>query len=202
MILGHRGSPTEADENTVASFQRALAEGADGVELDVRNIGRRLILNHEPYGDGELFDDYCSRFRHAFMVVNIKAEGIEKDALAVLAKHGIRDFFLLDLTFPSMMALSGAGEKRLAVRFSEHEPLEGCLAMKGKAQWAWVDTFTSLPLDNETYKKLKGAGFNICLVCPERWGRPKDIIAYRSFLEKNGILPDAVMTARQYAEKW
>jgi len=173
-----------------------------GVELDVRNIGRQLMLNHEPYGKGELFDDYCSRFRHAFMVVNIKTEGIEADALRILAKHNIDDFFMLDLTFPSMMALASRGEKRFAVRFSEHEPLEGCLAMKGRAQWAWVDTFTRLPLDAESYKKLKGAGFDICLVCPERWGRPSDIAAYRGFLEKNSILPDAVMTDRKYAEKW
>lgn len=173
-----------------------------GVELDVRNARRRLILNHEPYGEGELFDEYCLSFRHAFMVVNIKTEGIEKETLRILAKHKIENFFMLDLTFPSMVALSGAGEKRLAVRFSEHEPIEGCLAMKGRADWVWVDTFTKLPLDRECYKKLKSAGFRICLVCPERWGRPGDIPVYKNFLEKNGIVPDAVMTARQYAEKW
>jgi glycerophosphoryl diester phosphodiesterase len=36
LILGHRGAPNEAPENTLASFARALEQGADGVELDVR----------------------------------------------------------------------------------------------------------------------------------------------------------------------
>ncbi|MDP3275995.1 MAG: glycerophosphodiester phosphodiesterase family protein [Deltaproteobacteria bacterium] len=36
LILGHRGAPHAAIENTRASFLAALAQGADGVELDVR----------------------------------------------------------------------------------------------------------------------------------------------------------------------
>jgi glycerophosphoryl diester phosphodiesterase len=34
-ILGHRGAASVAPENTLASFERALKDGADGVELDV-----------------------------------------------------------------------------------------------------------------------------------------------------------------------
>lgn len=36
LILGHRGAPFAAPENTVASFLAALDQGADGVELDVQ----------------------------------------------------------------------------------------------------------------------------------------------------------------------
>lgn len=35
-ILGHRGASLEAPENTLEAFGLALAQGADGVELDVR----------------------------------------------------------------------------------------------------------------------------------------------------------------------
>jgi glycerophosphoryl diester phosphodiesterase len=35
-VLGHRGARRRAPENTLAAFQLALDEGADGVELDVR----------------------------------------------------------------------------------------------------------------------------------------------------------------------
>jgi glycerophosphoryl diester phosphodiesterase len=35
-ILGHRGASADAPENTLRAFQLALAQGADGVELDVR----------------------------------------------------------------------------------------------------------------------------------------------------------------------
>jgi len=36
LIIGHRGASAVAPENTLAAFSRALADGADGVEFDVR----------------------------------------------------------------------------------------------------------------------------------------------------------------------
>ena len=36
LVIGHRGAPAHAPENTLASFERALAEGADWIECDVR----------------------------------------------------------------------------------------------------------------------------------------------------------------------
>ncbi len=48
-MLGHRGSPFERAENTLESFQTALAEGADGVELDVmRCASGELVVVHDP----------------------------------------------------------------------------------------------------------------------------------------------------------
>src|SRR2546427_1676999 len=36
LIIGHRGASAVAPENTLAAFARAFADGADGIELDVR----------------------------------------------------------------------------------------------------------------------------------------------------------------------
>jgi glycerophosphoryl diester phosphodiesterase len=36
LIIGHRGAPAVAPENTLAAFHRAFEDGADGIELDVR----------------------------------------------------------------------------------------------------------------------------------------------------------------------
>jgi glycerophosphoryl diester phosphodiesterase len=36
LIIGHRGASKVAPENTLAAFERALADGADGIEFDVR----------------------------------------------------------------------------------------------------------------------------------------------------------------------
>jgi glycerophosphoryl diester phosphodiesterase len=36
LIIGHRGAAAVAPENTLVSFERALKDGADGIELDVR----------------------------------------------------------------------------------------------------------------------------------------------------------------------
>lgn len=49
LILGHRGAPAEAPENTLVSFRRALDLGADGVELDVQpSLDRMAVVIHDP----------------------------------------------------------------------------------------------------------------------------------------------------------
>lgn len=49
-IVAHRGIPTEAPENTIASFQRAIDLGADAVELDVRLTSDRIpVVYHYFY---------------------------------------------------------------------------------------------------------------------------------------------------------
>ena len=44
--------------------------------------------------------------------------------------------------------------------------------------------------------------FRTCLVCPERWGRPKDIPEYRQMMANVGFEPDAVMTSLDTVEAW
>jgi glycerophosphoryl diester phosphodiesterase len=53
LVLGHRGAPLLARENTVAAFRAALDEGADGVELDVQcSSDGLLVLHHDTQVDG------------------------------------------------------------------------------------------------------------------------------------------------------
>jgi glycerophosphoryl diester phosphodiesterase len=46
LILGHRGSPRRAKENTLASFRLALESGADGIELDVHRTADGVLVAH------------------------------------------------------------------------------------------------------------------------------------------------------------
>ena len=49
-VIGHRGAPRLEPENTLASFRRAKAVGADMVELDVRRTSDgRLVVHHNPH---------------------------------------------------------------------------------------------------------------------------------------------------------
>ncbi len=48
LILGHRGASEHAPENTMAAFDLALEQGADGVELDVRlNRSGDVVVVHD-----------------------------------------------------------------------------------------------------------------------------------------------------------
>lgn len=48
-IIAHRGTPRECLENTLPSFERALAQGADGIELDVHCTSDGVVVvHHDP----------------------------------------------------------------------------------------------------------------------------------------------------------
>ncbi|HZE68173.1 MAG TPA: glycerophosphodiester phosphodiesterase family protein [Pyrinomonadaceae bacterium] len=48
LIIGHRGASALAPENTLAAFTRALADGADGFEFDVRLASNQLpVVIHD-----------------------------------------------------------------------------------------------------------------------------------------------------------
>lgn len=44
LIIGHRGAAAVAPENTIVSFERALRDGADGIEFDVRLARDRVAV--------------------------------------------------------------------------------------------------------------------------------------------------------------
>lgn len=48
-MLGHRGASAHAGDNTIEAFELAVAQGADGVELDVRfTADGNIVLHHDP----------------------------------------------------------------------------------------------------------------------------------------------------------
>ena len=55
VVIGHRGAPRAARENTLASALHALQAGADGVELDVQLHGGTAWVSHDrpPPADAE-----------------------------------------------------------------------------------------------------------------------------------------------------
>src|SRR5436853_2192807 len=46
LVFAHRGGNALAPENTIAAFDRGLAEGADGVELDVQLSRDGVVMVH------------------------------------------------------------------------------------------------------------------------------------------------------------
>lgn len=165
-----------------------------GVEVDIRTWGNSLILHHEPFEKGELLEDFLSNYNHKFIILESKVERIEFAVLEMAKKYGIKDFFLLSVNPPFMWKLMNEGFKKMNVRFSELEGLENCRLWADKVEWVWVDTWTKLPLDKNSYDELKKLNLKICLVSPEILGRPHEIKEYREFFAKNKMEIDAVCT--------
>jgi glycerophosphoryl diester phosphodiesterase len=58
LVLAHRGANREAPENTIEAFRRALALGADGVELDIhRTADGGLVVRHDAAGPAGVLAD-------------------------------------------------------------------------------------------------------------------------------------------------
>jgi len=173
-----------------------------GVELDLRDFGDRLILQHDPFKDGEDFEEYLKHYHHGTMILNIKSERIEHKVLELIKKYNIKKYFFLDSSFPMIYLLSKECEQNIALRFSEFEGTDTILNMQGKVKWVWVDCFSKLPITRENYNLLKEKGFKFCLVSPELQGQSEKLEVYKQYLEDENITFDAICTKIYNIDKW
>lgn len=182
--------------NTIKHLRRVPVDR--GIEVDVRDYEGDLHLAHDPLVGGERLEDLLAAYRHALIIFNVKCDGLEDRVLKLVARHGIQDYFFLDLANPTLINLARQGVSQVAVRYSEFEPIEFALAFAGQADWVWIDCFTRLPLDPEIYQLLH-RHFKICLVSPELQKHPRHMI--QSFRQQLRQMPiDAVCT--DYCEDW
>lgn len=179
-----------------------------GVEIDVRGHGGKLLLTHDPISCEKIYtelEDYLREFDHAFIIFNMKEAGHEDIIVKLAERYNIKNYFLLDVEFPYLYrATRNDGFRKIAVRYSEAEPIEFVEAQMKNGRplldWVWIDTNTTLPLDDEIIQRL--SPFKTCLVCPDRWGRPEDIDKYIEEIDYLGFELDAVMTSLKFAERW
>lgn len=180
--------------NTIAHLTTVPSD--HGVEVDLRDHGDRVVLQHDPFcgAAGEDFEEYLRQYCHRIIILNVKSERIEHRVLEMIRRHGIEDYFFLDCSFPMIRTLVSQGERRIAVRFSEYEPLESALALAGCIDWVWVDCFSKMPLTAAAYAAMR-PHFKLCTVSPELQGHDADTI--RDFREKLAMYDiDAVCTKR------
>jgi hypothetical protein len=171
-----------------------------GTEIDIRSKGSKLILNHEPFNNGDQLENYLENYEHKTLVLNLKEAGIEKEVLKLVKQYLINSFFLLDVEMPYMYSATIKGQKNIAVRFSEYESLDLTKYFQNKLNWVWIDTATKLPINMNNIKIL--SKFKSCIVCPERWGRKKDIKNYKKKLLKLKFKPTSVMTSLDCVDEW
>ena len=185
--------------NTIRELK--IIEAEFGAEIDIRAWNSDLILNHEPFQDGEKLIDYLDEYKNGTLILNIKEDGIEDEVLRLVRERPqIKSYFLLDVEFPYLYRASRQGERNIAIRFSEDESIETVENYIGMVDWVWIDTNTKFPITKENNTTLDN--FKKCLVCPERWGRPEDIANYRRKMLSYGFVLDAVMSSSDDKNNW
>jgi len=89
VILGHRGSPEQAQENSIYSFLLALEEGADGVELDVHGTsdGELIVFHDENLSDGRYIREHTyAEVKNASQRQKVVVHRLEKVFRALAGK--------------------------------------------------------------------------------------------------------------------
>jgi glycerophosphoryl diester phosphodiesterase len=103
LLLGHRGSPHVAAENTMASFHAAIAAGAAGFEFDVRKSkDGKLVVIHDSRTRRPrksvarntaaqlglpLLEDVLRTFRGAWLDIEMKVPGIERQVIELAHRY-------------------------------------------------------------------------------------------------------------------
>jgi hypothetical protein len=176
-----------------------------GTEIDIRddNKSGKLILAHDPFVNGEYFEDYLQKYKHNTLILNIKSERIELDCLKLLEKYNIKNYFFLDSSFPMIYLLNkNYQNNQNACRFSEFENLQFFLENKDMFSTVWVDCFTKFPLNKENYALMNKEKKNICIVSPELQKQPEKIEIYRNYIIENKIIPTMICTKIYHIINW
>ena len=158
---------------------------------------------HDAFENGLDFEKWLTLCGNRFVILNIKEEGIENKVIDYVNKSKIKDYFLLDLSFPSIIKLANKNEKNIAIRVSEFESLETAIKMKEKVNWIWLDCFKGFPLSREEVIKINNIGLKVCMVSPELHGFPrseKDIFIFQKAIKEFGLNIDAVCT--KFPDLW
>ena len=171
-----------------------------GVEIDLRSNNKNIILNHDPYVNGEKFTKWIKVFKHKLIVLNVKEEGLENKIISILKKNRISNFFFHDQTFSSL--LKNRNKTKVSLRYSEFESLKNCNFLFKHIKWIWIDHFNKFPLKKNFYRVLKMNNVKICIVSPELVNiKLKKKISYlKKLLKKEKINIDAVCT--KFPELW
>lgn len=174
-----------------------------GVEIDLRDQDDRIILSHDPFSNGDTFQNYLEQFNHKLVILNIKSERIESNCLNLMNLYKIDDYFFLDSSFPMIYLLNNKyNNNKIAYRYSEYETLDNLKSRDSFYEWIWIDCFNILPLTKEVYQEIKGLNKKICIVSPELQNQPEKIKVYKQQLEELNIVPDAICCKHKNIIYW
>lgn len=124
LLLGHRGARADKriPENTFAAFDRALADGCDGFEFDVRlTADAQAVVCHDPkIGRLQLarskaeqliglprLEDVLARYRHAFLDIELKICGLEQIVVDQVGKLRPEQFVISSFLPEALDVLHG-----------------------------------------------------------------------------------------------
>lgn len=172
LLLGHRGARAlkSISENTLASFDQALADGCDGFEFDVRlTADGEAVVCHDPKAAGinisratakqvsglPRLRDVLQRYRDSFLDIELKVKGLERITLDLFLRHRPRRGFVVSSFIPGVLKSLRAEDASISLG----------LICESKTQlrfWTELSVEYVIPhcelVEAELIRKVKGAG--------------------------------------------
>jgi glycerophosphoryl diester phosphodiesterase len=200
LLLGHRGARgvKSIPENTLASFDQALADGCDGFEFDVRlTEDEEAVVCHDPKTAGmdisratakqvsqlPRLRDILQRYRDSFLDIELKVKGLERITLDLFLRHKPRGGFVVSSFMPgalkSVRALDATVplglicESKTQLRYWSELPVQYVIAHEELVEL-------------ELVRKIKGAGKKLLV-----WtvNQPADMLRFAEY-GVDGIISD------------
>jgi len=174
LLLGHRGSRAvqSIPENTIASFDRALADGCDGFEFDVRLNGEgEAVICHDPkIAKIEVarstakqlqlprLREVLERYRDSFLDIELKVKGLERVTLDLFLRLKPRQGFVVSSFVPGVLKAFHEGDSTV--------PLGLICEFKNQLRlWNELPVEYVIPRQDlaepELIRKVKGSGKKI-----------------------------------------
>lgn len=191
-IINHRVNSLNKLKRTPIRF---------GIEIDVRDYNHKIVLNHEPMANGLNFELFLESFKHKFLIINIKSEGIESKIIKMLNKKKINNYFFLDSTVPMSLKLDKKINKSLRISDLENVNLKS--KKINYFNWVWIDYLNNIySIKKSHLRSLHKLKIKNCFVSPELVNDSFNQKKLKIFLNKNKIIPDAICTKKPlYWEK-
>ena len=135
VIIGHRGSPKSITENTLPSFQKAIDQGVDGIELDIRlSKDRQLVVFHD--ADLKRISDRIEKINQLSLAelqnVQLNAIGRPQDEIYIPSLNDIVQLLdyvkVINIEVKSDSILDGQGMLTPLIDFlNEHKIDDKCI---------------------------------------------------------------------------
>jgi len=172
LLLGHRGARAvqSIPENTVASFDRALADGCDGFEFDVRlTVDREAVICHDPKVGGDRIEratakqvsqlprlrDVLQRYRESFLDIELKVKGLERTTVDLFLRYKPRRGFVVSSFLPGVLKSLHAEDATIPLGLI-------CETKTQLRLWSELPVEYVIPqhelVDQELLRRVKGAG--------------------------------------------
>jgi glycerophosphoryl diester phosphodiesterase len=172
LLLGHRGARANKSipENTLASFDQALADGCDGFEFDVRLTGDgEAVICHDPKAEGieisratakqlsrlPRLHDVLQRYRDSFLDIELKVKGLERITLDLFLRRKPRREFVVSSFVPGVLKSLHAEDATIPLGLICE--FENQLRLWSELPVQYVILHHAL-VESELVRKVKGTG--------------------------------------------